>query len=184
MASDYVAMARSLDWDGLERLWRMIEARETPGWIPGKAFEHLILRSFELSGSRVIWPYGVPMNGAIVEQIDGMVIYDHFTCLIEAKDERDPINVEPIAKLRNQLLRRPSGVLGSVFSYSGFTAPARTLAQYTSPQAILLWNGREVDSLIKTREFKAALARKFEYMVQMGEPDFDIRADSAMEAVQ
>jgi hypothetical protein len=178
VATDYATRARALDWEGLERLWTMVQARDTPDWDDGKAFEHLILRSFELSGARVTWPYGVSLDGHIVEEIDGMIVFGHVMCLIEAKDTVDPVNVEPIAKLRNQLLRRPAGVLGSVFSYSGFTDPARTLAQYTSPQAILLWNGYEVSTLVNTKDFAGALIRKFEYLVQMSVPDFDIRAET------
>lgn len=167
-----------MGWDELGQLWAAIQERRTPDWADGKAFEHLILRSFALSGARVVWPYAVPLNGHIVEQIDGMVLFGHITCLIEAKYTASPVNVEPIAKLRNQLIRRPSGVLGSVFSFAGFTDPARTLAQYTSPQAILLWNGQEVAYLLQRRMFMEAFARKFEYLAQMGVPDFDIRGET------
>ena len=143
---DYVAQAQALDWSGLDTLWAQISARATPGWESGMAFEHLILRAFELSNAEVIWPYAVSLKGGgqAVEQIDGMIQVDHITCMIESKDKGVAINVEPLAKLRSQLMRRSAGVIGSVFSFSGFTEPARTLAQFMFPQAVLLWTGEEM----------------------------------------
>lgn len=167
-----------MHWDELDQLWTAIENRTTPSWAAGAAFEHLVLRCFQLCGARIIWPYSVSLDEEIVEQIDGMILFDHFTSLIEVKDTTDPISVEPIAKLRNQLLRRPAGIIGAVFSRAGFTSPARTLAQYTSPQAILLWSGEEVAYLLRgKRAFKESFARKFEFLAQKGIPDYDIRAE-------
>lgn len=176
---DYGAKVQALGWPDLHRLWTQIESRRTLGWARGRAFEHLILRGFELSGARVIYPYTVELQGQIVEQIDGMVLSCDLRCLIEAKDETFPTNVEPIVKLRNQLLRRPAGVVGSVFSRASFTEPARTLAQYMAPQAVLLWDGREVAALLARQNFTEALSRKYEYLVQMGFPDFDTSMESA-----
>jgi hypothetical protein len=177
MAADYIATISSMGWDELSRLWEGIEARDTPGWPDGKAFEYLILRCFQLSGAQVTWPYSVHLNGEIVEQIDGMIVFDHFICLVEAKDRAAPIGVEPIAKPRNQLLRRPAGIIGSVFGLKGFTDAAQTLAQYTPPQAILLWAGWELDYLLPRKSFKDAFVRKFEYHAMNGIPDLDTRAE-------
>jgi hypothetical protein len=119
----------------------------------------------------------VSLGGDAVEQIDGMVQVDHITCMIEAKDQSVAVNVEPLAKLRNQLMRRSAGVIGFVFSFSGFTEPARTLAQFMFPQAILLWTGEEIAHLLGKRDFVQALKRKYQYFLQMGMPDYDIRAE-------
>jgi hypothetical protein len=176
---DYVSEIQKLKWPELLALWQRIEARKTPGWPKGKAFEHLILRAFELDGASITWPYSVGLEGQIVEQIDGLVVCDGISFLAESKDYDSNLNVEPLAKLRNQLQRRPSSVVGCVFSSTGFTAPAKTLAQYMSPQAILLWHGPEIKSLLdKNGGFRASLARKYHWLEREGVPDFDTRTDA------
>jgi hypothetical protein len=60
----------------------------------------------------------VKINEGEVEQIDGVVYSDELACLVECKDEAGKVNFEPIAKLRNQLLRRPGAAIGMVFSRS------------------------------------------------------------------
>lgn len=178
-AEVYVEEIQKLGWEELWTMWEHIAARKKiPNWPEGKAFEHLALRAFELDGASVTWPYSVTLEQHVVEQIDGMVSCDGLTFLAEAKDYDSDLNVEPLAKLRNQLLRRPGGVIGCVFSSSGFTAPARTLAQYMSPQAILLWNGPEIATLLENKQgFRHALQRKFYWLQRQGMPDYDTRTD-------
>ena len=177
---DYVAKAKKLGWDGLDKLWQKIQARKTTGWPPGKAFEHLILRAFDLEleaqDGAVEWPYPVSLYDEVVEQIDGLVRVGHVTCLIEAKDQKDKINIEPLAKLRNQLMRRPSFVVGSVFTTSEFTEPAKILARFMSPHAIMLWNGDEIAEILRRRDFKGALITKYHEITMTGTPDYDVRA--------
>ena len=60
---EYRDMASALSYAGLVELWEAIEARNTPGWEPGKAFEYSILRAFELEGAQVTWPYSVEFSG-------------------------------------------------------------------------------------------------------------------------
>lgn len=176
---DYVAKIRRLDWEGLCRLWIRITNGSTRGWAAGKAFEHLILRAFELSNVTVTWPYDVKEGDDVLEQIDGMLQCDGLACLAESKDLAVNLNVEPLAKLRNQLLRRPAGVIGCVFSSKGFTDPAKTLVQYMAPQAILLWQGPEIEYLLTTsRDFRAALITKYNWLIRTGRPDYDTRTDS------
>ncbi len=138
--------------------------------------EHLVLRAFELSGAEVVWPYSVSIDGQIVEQIDGLVMHAGVTCMIESKDLATDVNIEPLAKLRNQLMRRPAGVVGCVFSSTGFTDPAKTLARFMAPHAILLWQGPEIAHLLGLRSFTEALGTKLRQLIQHGNPDFDIRA--------
>ena len=152
---DYVAAVQRLGWSELIGLWEQICARDTPNWPVGKALEHLIIRAFQLSGADVEWPYKVLMDGEEVEQIDGMVRVDHITCLIETKDGASAVSIEPIVKLRNQLMRRPAGVIGSVFSFGGFTSPALALAQFVAPQAVLLWPGEEIAEVLSQQDFAA-----------------------------
>lgn len=171
---DYIARIRSMDWSGLQSLWEEVKAGDTPGWPPGKALEYLILRAFELDGSEITWPFEVKIALETVEQIDGIVYADGLTCLLECKDTAEAVNVEPIAKLRNQLLRRPSGVVGALISRSGFTAPARTLAQFLAPQAILLWEGAEIGFVLKRKSIRAALRRKYRHYIEQGAPDYNV----------
>src|SRR5688572_12502029 len=134
MSERDVRRIRRLDWQGLRALWANITQRNTRTWRAGAAFEHLVIRAFELDGADVVWPYTVEVGGEVAEQIDGAIHTDGLSCLIESKDVAGRVNIEPIAKLRNQLMRRPSHAVGLVLSVSGFTTPAQTLAQYLSPQ--------------------------------------------------
>lgn len=67
-----------------------------------------------------------------------------------------------------------------MFSSSGFTAPAKTLAQYISPQAILLWQGAEIGMLLEKKGgFSDALERKHHWLARDGMPDYNILTDLA-----
>jgi hypothetical protein len=54
-------------------LWADIEARQTPSWDAGKAFEYLIIRAFQLDGAEVKYPYSVRLLGEELEQVDGVI---------------------------------------------------------------------------------------------------------------
>ncbi|OAD20757.1 hypothetical protein THIOM_003518, partial [Candidatus Thiomargarita nelsonii] len=101
-------------WDDLLNLWEAIKNGDTPEWSPGKAFEYLIVRAFQLEGADVIYPFSVKMAREELEQIDGVVYTSGLACLIESKDQKTSVNIEPIAKLRNQLLRRPATAIGMI----------------------------------------------------------------------
>lgn len=176
-SEDYEAAIQTMQWDELRTLWRSILDRNTPGWDSGKAFEYLILRTFQLDGASVTWPYSTKLFGDVVEQIDGAIYYKHLACLAESKDLKDGtlVNVEPIAKLRNQLLRRPTHVLGLLFSRTGFTAPARQLSHFSLPQAILLWNGEEIGYALEKESICDLLMLKYRVCVEHGLPDYDVR---------
>lgn len=165
------------NWRSLLRLWQEIESRTTESWQSGKALEYLVLRAFELEGAEVKWPYEVSLEGEIIEQIDGVVYFDHFACLVECKDQTDPVNIEPIAKLRNQLLRRPGQAVGIVFSRGGFTGPAVKLAHQLAPQTVLLWDGLEIEYAIKKHHFRRGLIAKYRFCVENGFPTYNLKAE-------
>ena len=142
--AEYKARITTYNWDNLIKLWSEIESGNTPNWDAGKALEYLILRAFQLNKSEVTWTYSVYLDGEEIEQIDGVVYADGLSCIIECKDTAKPVKIEPIAKLRNQLLRRPAATIGSIFSRSGFTEASETLAGFVAPQTILLWGGEEI----------------------------------------
>jgi hypothetical protein len=124
----------------------------------------------------VRWPYGVSLYGQteIVEEIDGSVKVGGLYSLVESKDEDGQIAIAPIAKLRNQLLRRPSGTLGMVFSSRRFTEPAIQLAHFALPQAILLWTGEQVEFALKYENICELFELKFRMCVDYGMLDFDV----------
>ena len=167
----YVATIAELDREGLLELWAQIQEGDTPGWPPGKAFEYLVLRAFQLDGADVQWPYPVYMGNMLTEQIDGAVYAEGLSCLIESKHHESSVDVTPIAKLQYQLKRRPSGTIGVVFAYRGFTGPALSLAQHSAPQTILLWTGSEVEYALNNGKMVAGLRLKYRYAVEYGLPD-------------
>lgn len=171
---EYVARVRSLDVSGLLGLWHEIDAG-TDGWPPGKAFEYLVPRAFEVDGANVRYPYAVATEGMILEQIDGAVYASGLSCLIESKHQDQPISFGPIAKLRTKLDRRPPGIIGIVFSYKGFTEPARLELQRLAPLTILLWEGEEIPLALTRCGMVQALKLKHRYAVERGLPDYNLR---------
>lgn len=156
-------------------LWQGIESRNTPGWDAGKAFEYLVLRAFELEGADVRYPYSVEIGGEIIEQIDGAIYSEGLACIVETKHHSASKGIDVIAKLRNQLMRRPSSTIGVVFSYSGFTEPAKILAGYIAPQTVLLWEGREVEYALQNTLFVSGLTTKYRYCIEEGMPNYNIQ---------
>jgi hypothetical protein len=136
----------------------------------------LVLRTFQLDGARVRWPYTVRLEGEEVEEIDGAVHVAGLSFLFESKDlGTDRVAIGPIAKMRSQLLRRPSGIIGVVFSRTGFTEPARLLAQFTAPQSILLWSGIEVEYALQQEQILELLVLKYRRCIEEGLTDSDVR---------
>jgi hypothetical protein len=179
----------SLDkgWEELQTIWDEMETGREPTttfrdtrWGPGKAFEYLIIRGFELSGADVRPAFSVVLD--INEQIDGAVYVAGLSCLIEAKDfgagrmdgDKARVTADPIAKLRNQLMRRHASVIGLLFSRSGYTAPALTMAHFLAPQAVLLWDKPEIAYALATRDFVRPLLLKYRANVEMGLPFFNV----------
>lgn len=165
------ARAEALDWDGLKRLWREVKDGEAAGWSSGKALEHLIVRAFTLSGLPAEYPYDVPPGGNPVEQIDGMVVMGDTVFLIECKDMQS-VDIEAVAKLHGQLLRRPPGTLGCVFSSGGFSNPALLLSDLAVPYRITLWSKVDIDAAIENEDFAEPLRRKYLDLCQFGLSDY------------
>lgn len=165
------------DWNSLDKFWQAIIHKNTPEWLPGKALEYFILRAFELDGANVRYPYQVKIFNESVEQIDGVIHFQHISSLVECKDEKDRVNIEPIAKLRNQLHRRPSGSIGCIFSINGYTEPALILSRFVAPQAILLWEKDSIEFALKNRNFCNSLIRKYQALIEEGEPNFNLKSN-------
>lgn len=196
MASDheYWEYVSQLDRDGLQELWQAISNDDTPPGFPydryvrGKGFEFLVLRGFELDlaalgerSGKVVWPYqvtqldlGVGHQANAVEQIDGGVHLPGLSCLFECKcPANDLVGVEPIAKLASKLLRRPAGLIGSVFSATDFEESAVLLSLFLAPLTVLLWYGNDIEWCLANAEdggFVEALQWKYRQAVDLGQP--------------
>jgi hypothetical protein len=123
--------------------------------------------------TEVRWPFGVELDSQLVEQIDGVIYTANIACMAESKDWSIPIPIDPIAKLRNQLLRRPGGIVGSVFTTSpdGFSSAASTLARFIAPQTILLWKRQDIEFALTKKLMIEGLIRKYRHAVEQGLPD-------------
>jgi hypothetical protein len=173
--------ADELGWADVERLWTQVQDRNVVGWDAGKALEHLVIRGFSLSGLRVEYPYEVALGGRTLEQVDGMVYLGEVPFLVECKD-RPSVDIEVIAKLRNQLGRRPPSTMGCVFSSGEFTAPAIILANFAVPHRITLWARDDIGEAIEGRDFAALLRRKYHELCMFGLTDHSLRTRYSREA--
>jgi hypothetical protein len=170
--AEYESMIQKFDnWKKLRAFWTRIENEDTPDWAEGKAFEYLVLQAFNLDGGTVRWPYPVEIDNEVVGQIDGFVHIGRFSCIVESKHTVNAVAIAPLAKMRNQLLRRHSGAIGLVFSFSGFTNAAVILARYIAPQAILLWTGLEMEQALDDKKILVHLEYKYRNCVETGIPD-------------
>jgi hypothetical protein len=167
----YKSTAQGLGWDELTELWRRIKGGTASDWDQGKALEYLTVRAFELSDLRVEYPYDVPPGGNPIEQIDGMVFLDHIPFLIECKDS-ESVDIEAIAKLRNQLLRRPPVTMGCVINTGAYTLPALILTDFAVPPQITLWTGADVGVALDARDFKELLVKKYRDLCMFGLTDY------------
>jgi hypothetical protein len=171
--AEYEDKIAVMQWGDLQALFPQVVVRATPGWPPGKALEYLVPRMFELDGAKVRWPYETKLHGQLVEQIDGAVVAGGLHCLLECKNEKSPLAIAPIAKMRNQLLRRPAQSVGLIFSMSGYTDPAQLLSGYLGGQTILLWHPQEVELAVTKRKIIPLLEAKYRACVEDGIHDVD-----------
>jgi hypothetical protein len=167
---EYIRRAQKMSWKDLNALWEQIKAGQTPEWHEGKALEHLVIRAFRLNKLEAEYPYDVPPGGTAIEQIDGLVHMNCYTFLIECKD-KEAVDIEAFAKLRNQLLRRPDTTFGCVFTADRFTAPALILADYSVPHRILLWSGVDIEGCLKRKDFASTLLEKYRHLCKYGLTD-------------
>lgn len=158
--------------------WENILQKNTPKWDAGQAFEYLMLRAFEIEGAKVTWPYEVTLFGETVEQIDGAILIEStgLTAIFECKDRpNDNVNIEPVAKLRNQLLGRPSGCIRAVFCTKEFTEPAIILAHFLQPHSIILWERDSIEYCIENQCFIQGLLKKNQMNLTHRSPNFNLR---------
>ena len=169
LAREYVARAEKMKWKDLAVLWNEIKSGTVKDWDAGKALEHLVVRGFILSGLEAEYPYDVPPGGKPIEQIDGLVELESLTFLIECKD-KNSVAIEAIAKLINQLLRRPQTTFGCVFTSGEFTPNALLLVDLV-PHRILFWTRIDINVCVKNRDFRKMLNAKYRNLCKYGLSD-------------
>jgi hypothetical protein len=167
---EYIARVEKMSWKHLSALWEQIKSGNTPDWESGKALEHLVIRAFKLNKLEAEYPYDVPPGGKVIEQIDGLVHMRCYTFLIECKD-KESVDIEAIAKLRNQLLRRPDTTFGCVFAAERFTEPALLLADFSLPHRILLWSEVDIERCLQKKDFASTLLGKYRHLCKYGLTD-------------
>lgn len=165
---EYRSRVLALQRDGVVRVWQELQAGNThEGWPPGKLLEYLLLRGFQLEGARVKWPFQVYYRYPL-EQIDGIAYFDGLSCLLECKHQQQPVDVEPILKLKSQLARRPYVAVGALFSTGGFTESAFDMAHLLPPANVLLWEREEIDLALRQGKLRQGMQRKLEYAIEQG----------------
>lgn len=83
--------------------------------------------------------------------------------------------IDAVAKLRNQLLRRPAGIVGSAFISTNFIRSMIVLAQYNASQAILLWDRDDLDYALTHQKMRTGLVTKYRYCVERGLPNYSLQ---------
>jgi len=139
--------------------------------------EYLVLRAFELDRSKpmVRYPYEVSLFGEKVEEIDGAIHLPGLACLVESKDWGKNVPIGPLVKMRSQLLRRPSGMIGLMFAKQTFTNPAVFLAHFMMPQAVLLWSAWDIQVALDEENICECLWLKYRVCYETGLPNYDLR---------
>ena len=176
-AQEMIDVIGGHDRDSLVGLYDQISSGDTPPfWADGMAMEHLVLHAFRMEGVEVRWPYRVqmPESARTMEQIDGVLYVEGLSILVETKDTQEPQNIEPIAKLKSQLDRRPPQTLGLVMSRSGYTVPAITLTQLISGGRIMLWRGDELRYALAGSRLVRSLREKHRHLIEQAMPDLNV----------
>jgi hypothetical protein len=62
-----------------------------------------------------------------------------------------------------------------VFSTAGFTDATKILARYSANQAILLWNGLDVQYALSHQQMRVGLMKKYRYCVERALPDYSLQ---------
>lgn len=172
-ARDFETEARGWDRADLLRIWNAIKAGEPiRGWPPGRAFEYLVVRAFDIEGAKVLWPFHVvyPQRFGTMEQVDGVVYLGERAFLLESKNLSESIAVEAVARLRMRLESRPPGTMGVLFSVRKFTLPTEVFTQFATPLNVLLWENTDLDVALANASMVATLRAKLEYAIEHGLP--------------
>lgn len=179
-AKEYEEKIKGFCHEGLVRLWDDYQKKtyDKSFWKSGKLLEYIILRGFELEEDGcVTYPYDV--NDSLsrykkpIEQIDGAVHVDELHALVECKDYRSKIKVEPLAKMRNQLARRHGSMFGMFFTVENLTTPTQIQVKYMAPQMIIIWTKKDIDHCIRNSRFIKCMRTKYRKAVENCEYNYE-----------
>jgi hypothetical protein len=179
-ADQYRKKIQKCDKSALKKLWNSILMGKTPGWDNGMAFQYMIIRAFELEKNVVTYPYEVLLPGKLrtLEQIDGVVYLKgiQLPILIESKDFNPNIPIDPIAKVRGLLQKRPTHLIASMFVTSGFTEPALYNHTLVTDRTILLWVPDDITVCFKIG-FTDGMIRKYRFALEHGKNVLNLKTD-------
>ena len=68
-------------------------------------------------------------------------------------------------------MRRPDTTLGCVFTREHFTTAAVIVADFATPQRILLWSRGDIEGGLENRNFAGALQDKYRQLCKYGLTD-------------
>lgn len=105
----------------------------------GYEFEKFIIRLFSVAGLDAGSAYRTD-----IDQVDGSVVIDSFTYVIEAKWTTRPIDEASVATLENKVQKRLESTRGLFISMAGFTEAVRRSRVLAKGNNIVLMEGRDL----------------------------------------
>lgn len=175
--ADMEREAKAWSREDLLRIWESVKAGErVSGWPPGKAFEYVVVRAFDLEGAKVIWPFEVtyPQKFGTMEQVDGVVYLGERAFLLESKDLSEPAAATELARLRMRLESRAPGTMGVLFSTQNFTLPVEVFAQFAAPLNVLLWGRNDLNVALMDGSMVTGLRAKLARATESGLPSLSL----------
>lgn len=179
-AKEYEQKIKDYHHEGLITLWDdyLKKSYDKTFWKSGKLLEYIVLRGFEIEQDGcVTYPYEVKYKlynyKNAIEQIDGAVHVDELHALVECKDYRAKIKVEPLSKMRNQLAKRHGSLFGMFFTVKNLTTPTQIQVQYMAPQMIIIWTKEDIDYCIRQGKFIECMKVKYRMAVENCEYNYE-----------
>ena len=119
--------------------------------------------------------YNPPVKTEI-DQIDGSVIFESFTYLIEAKWRDGPANWQDLQKLKGNIKIRLSSTRGLFISESGFQESAITRGRLSEENPLILMDGLDLVLILENRiSLRDAFAEKINAATMRGNPYLQIK---------
>ncbi len=109
------------------------------------------------------------------EELDGLIFMGWQGFLIEAKNERDPVAIDPIFRLHLLAEQRPIGTMGLLFSASGYTEPAIESAERLRPIRVLLFDRSDLEWAVGDgKSPQEVVRRKWILALRSGKPNIAV----------
>lgn len=132
----------------------------------GYEFERFISSLFRAVGLQAGSSYRTD-----IDQVDGSVVIDSFTYLIEAKWTKLPIDEAGIATLENKVHKRIDSTRGLYISMAGFTEAVRNSRVLSKGNRIILLEGRDLALMMEGKvDILEGLRLKIERASVAGDP--------------